>query len=310
MSQVDSQRLLQRADDLLVRGDVDQAISTLTMLLGEDPEESDAHALLALCLVRRKRLFAARHEAERAAELAPESLFAHIASGVVLTARGEYKAAEKHLLDACQIDPESDSAQAALANLYRTWDKPDQALASAQRATTLAPGRADHWAALGQIEFSRGQREQAMQHAQAALEIDPENQDALVLMGHLLLARGDINAAREHAAWALQVDPMDQGALTLLAAVKAYKSPLLGLWWRFQTFISAGSNSRSILLLVLMYLAYRVASIALDDNGFKQYVLPLQLLWLGFCVYTWVAPGLFWKSVRRELQSVRLRPDY
>lgn len=310
MSPFERDHILERAGSLLDNGHVDQAIHILTTLLGEDPEDADAHALLAISLVRRKRLHAARLEATRASELNPESPFAHLANGVVLTARREFAAAERSLLGTLEIDPESDSACAQLARLYLAWNKPSQAKEYAGRALALAPDRPDHQYLLGWIDYEGGDRIAARQHAQSALEIDPEYVDALVLMGLCLLADGDTDAAREHAAWALRNDPMNEGTLTLLAGVKARKSPLLGLWWRFQAFVSSGSGKRTITLLVGFYLVYRIALVALDQRGLKTAATGLSFAWLGFCAYTWFAPTLFFKSVKRELETVRLRPDY
>ena len=33
-------------------------------------------------------------------------------------------------------------------------------------------------------------------------------------------------------------------------------------------------------------------------------------MWMGICVYSWVAPGMYRKMLERELATVRLRPDF
>lgn len=305
-----SEHLFDHAQRMLDNGQVDQAIDTLTELLGEDPDDGEAHALLSLCLVRRKRLHAARLEAQRAAELEPESVFAHLAMGAVLAARREFKVAEQHLVTALELDAESDSAHVQLARLYSAWGKPELAMAHAVRACELAADNAGNWALRGSLEYSAGDRKAAKLYATTALELDPEHLDALVLLGHCDLAAGSVQSAHEHAVWALQSDPTDEGALTLLGAIKARRSPVLGIWWRFQSFLSAGSSRRMLLLLVGIYLLYRIAMIALAEEGMDHLVGPLSIAWLGFCAYTWFAPALFWKSVRREMDTVTLRDDY
>lgn len=295
---------------MLERGQTEQAMDALTELLGDDPDDGDAHALLAICLVRRKRLHAARLEAQRAAELDPESVFAHLAMGGVLFARREFALAEQHLSSALELDPESDQPHAQLARLYDAWGKPDDAMAHALRACELAPASASNWALRGSLEHSAGNRVAALEHAVSALEIDPEHLDALVLAGHCELASGNAHSAHEHAVWALQIDPTDEGPLTLLGAIKARQSIFLGAWWRFQSFMTAGSSRRMLLLLVGIFLVYRIVLIALGNNGMDHLVTPLAIVWLGFCAYTWFAPTLFWKSVKREMESVTLRSDY
>ena len=305
-----SGRLFGHAQRMLDNGQVEQAMDALIRLLGENPDDGDAHALLSLCLVRRKRLHAAKLEAQRAAELEPESVFAHLAMGAVLAARREFVPAEQHLIAALELDPESDSPHAQLARLYTAWSKSAQAMVHAVHACELAAGNPENWALRGSLDYSAGDRAGARLHATTALEIDPEHSDALVLIGHCDLAEGDVQSAQEHAVWALQADPTEEGALTLLGAIKARRSPLLGLWWRFQSLLSAGSNRRMLLLLVGIYLLYRIVLIALADNGMEKMVAPLSIAWLAFCAYTWFAPAWFWKSVRREMQTVSLRDDY
>ncbi len=303
-------RLLQHALQLMHGGHHDQAIDVLTRVLGEAPDHSDAHAILASCLVRRKRLHAADLEAAQALALDPDSYLAHLAMASVQIARRGFKQAEAHLDIARALSPESAETHRLAANLYGAWGKHDRALAEIVAASERDPDDAGIWAQYGWIEYERGQRESARAHAERALELDPEHIDALTLLGHCDLATGRVEEARAHAVWALQNAPGDEGALTLLAAIKARQSWFLGLWWRFQTWVSAGSSRRAIALIVGMYLLYRAAEIALIDHGLKTWTPALSTIWLAFCVYSWFAPGIFMRSVRRELETVKLRPDF
>lgn len=302
--------LMERAQRLYDTGQVDASIDLLTRLLGEHPDDADAHALLALCLVRRKRLHAARSEAAQAAALDPESPFAHLAQGIVLTASRDFRAAEEHLQTAVALAPEFSYAHVALSRLHELWGKPRPAREHAERACELAPDASGHWSHRAWLAWRQGDRSQAVADAHTALQLDPEDLSAIVLLGQYELANGNVAAAREHAAWALQNDPTDEDALALLCGIKARTSPLLGVWWRFQTHIAAGSNRRALLLLVGIFLLYRVLLLVLDDAGMPQWGTVVTLAWMGFCVYTWFAPTLFWKAVRRELETVRLRPDF
>lgn len=303
-------RLLEHALQLMHGGHHDQAIDVLTRVLGEAPDHGDAHAILAFCLVRRKRLHAANLEAAQALALDPDSHLGHLAMASVQIARRAFKQAEAHIDAARALAPENPETCRLAASLYQTWDKPERALAEIIEASEHDPDDAGVWAQYGWIEYGRGRREPARAHAQRALAIDPEHVDALTLLGHCDLAAGRIEEARAHALWALQNEPGDEGALMLLAAIKARQNWFLGLWWRFQTWVSAGSSRRAIALLVGMYLLYRAATIALVDHGLETWAPGLSVVWLGFCVYTWFAPGIFMRSVRRELQTVKLRPDF
>jgi Flp pilus assembly protein TadD len=299
------------AMDQLERGQVLPAIETLAELLGESPDDADAHALLSLCLVRRKRLHAAKLEAETAISLEPDSPLAHLAAGVVASSRREYSRAESHLLMAAQLEPSSDAVQRELARLYLRWQKTSSARECAGRALELVPAAPENLVLCGELALRSGDAERAGELALHALEENPEHVDALVLLGEVELKRGDVRAAREHAVWALQLDPNDAGARSLLSSIKARQSLALGLWWRFQSWVSAGSNTRAIMLMVGLYVVYRSALILLEDEGTDpRYLNGMNLVWLAFCVYTWVAPSLFLRALRKEMDEVRLRADF
>jgi tetratricopeptide (TPR) repeat protein len=301
---------LRHALNLLNAGHHDQALDVLTRALGEDPGNGDAHAMLAFCLVGKKRLYAAELEAAYALNLESESPFAHLAMASVRIASRQFVLAEQHIAATKALAPENAHAYRLAASLYRLWDKPARAREENEHARALDPDNPDIWAQSGELAFDRGERDLARTQALAALEIDPEHVDALTLLGYCDLAAGRAEEACAHALWALRQDPGDSGALGLLASVKARRSWLLGLWWRFQSFVNAGSSRRTIVLLIGAYLMYRVVEIAMVHNGMKDQAPFVTLAWLAFCVYTWFAPTLFWRSMRKEMDTVRLRPDY
>ena len=307
---MESLRLFNHAHDQLARGQVQDAIDTLANLLGSDPEHAPAHALLAICLVRRKRLHAARLEAERSLELDPEGVFPHLAAAAVAGADRRFPVAEGHLLTARALDPGSVDVEIQLARLYHFWGKSTQAAEHAAHAMTLAPDEPDALALSGEIAFAGGDVDTAATRAAEGLALDPEHVDSLVLLGQCDLSRGQTRQAREHAFWALQLDPTDPGALALLCAIKARESFWTGLWWRFQSFVSSGSGTRTILLLLGMFMVYRVTVILVVDAGREDIADVLRIAWLAFAAYTWIAPEWFNRALRKEMEQVQLRRDY
>ena len=301
---------LKLAQDQLERGQVLEAIETLASLLGEDPDDAQAHALLSICLVRRKRLHAAGLEAASALQLAPETAFPHIAAASVASASRRFEEAKQHLLTAASIDGDSALVERELARLHLYWGHVAEARQHAARSLELEPGSPDGLTLLGEISRADGEWQEAAMLAQQALEADPEHVDALVLLGTCELQAGRTAQAREHAVWALRLDADDAGARTLLCSIKARSNPLMGLWWRFQSMITSGGTTRAIMLLVGMYLVYRASLIMLADQGETRLTTLLSYLWLGFCMYTWVAPGMFARSLAKEMEEVRLRREF
>jgi hypothetical protein len=54
----------------------------------------------------------------------------------------------------------------------------------------------------------------------------------------------------------------------------------------------------------------RLVQLILADTGHAAASELASNLWLGVCVYTWVAPGIFRKMLEKELRQVRLRDDF
>ncbi len=304
------ERLLDHGLRLMRNGHVDQAIDVLTRVLGEAPDHADAHAALALSLVSRNRLHAAKLEASQAVTLDPDAPLSHLAMAAVSIARREFPAAEAHIDAARALSPEHPEAYRLAAALHRSRGHMDRARDEIAKAHALDPDNPDTLARYGWIEFEDGRRGEARALADRALGRDPEHVDALTLLGHCDLAEGRVEDARAHAVWALQNDPGDAGALTLLAAIKARQSWVLGVWWRLQTWLTAGTQRRTIALLVGVYLVYRVCGVTLRVEGHPDAAVLLSYAWLAFCVYTWFAPSIFRRSLKREMETVRLRPDY
>jgi tetratricopeptide (TPR) repeat protein len=304
------QQLLDQAFEYYSSGRAQDAIDALTELLGDSPDDATAHALLAMCLVTRKRLHAANLEADSALALAPDNPFALMSAGWVAFAHRRFPDAEARMLGALELDPDSAALHRECARFYHLIDRGAEARRQAEAALELEGDSPDGLALLGAIAFDEGQRPAAADLAMRALAGDPEHAEALVLLGRCQLAAGDVDEARDRALEALSVNPEHEPARALLCSVKARQNWALGLWWRLQSWLSSGSNTRAIALLVGMYVVYRSAVILLQGNGGEKAAQGLQYLWLAFCVYTWVAPGMFVRSLRKEMQSVTLRRDF
>jgi predicted Zn-dependent protease len=91
------ERDLERAERLYAIGQIDGAIDTLRRVLSDDPDQPEAHAWLAACLLRKRRLHAATVEAQMALTLAPESTLARWVGAEVELARRDFGAAERHI---------------------------------------------------------------------------------------------------------------------------------------------------------------------------------------------------------------------
>jgi hypothetical protein len=92
--------------------------------------------------------------------------------------------------------------------------------------------------------------------------------------------------------------------------VKARTSWFLGLWWRWSTWMNVLGDSREIMVLLGLFLLYRVANQLAHDLDRPGLASALNFVWLAFVAYTWVGPGMFRRMLRRELRDVRLDDEY
>lgn len=286
------------------------AMDPLREILGEDPDHADAHALLSICLCHQKRIHAARYEAGAALAAEANNTLAHYAMTLSLMGLGENREAEEHLDVLMELDPENADYFLLKAKLYDRTGREKEVLGVLLRALELEPENPAIKTAIGEERLERGKIEDAEAIALEVLEEYPEHQDALTLMGSVCLRKGDVEGARQHAAWALRQDPTNHDTLYLLSAIKARKSRVLGLWWRYHTWISELGNSRAILVLLGAFILYRVTDIHLDQNDQEQLAGVISMLWFAVCVYTWVGPELFRKSVIKETESVTLDENF
>jgi hypothetical protein len=151
----------------------------------------------------------------------------------------------------------------------------------------------------------------------AAREADRSNLPLLQVLldgyrkaGQLHLRAGRIQEPREHMQFALRLDPNDVGAIHLLAGIKAREGWLLGLWWRFNCWITAGGELRTVLLLLSLLAGYRLTIQILNDTGNDALIGPVAFCWLLFAASTWFGPAIFHRMVQREQEQVTLRKGF
>jgi Tfp pilus assembly protein PilF len=300
--------LRSRAEACLDRNDTQGAVDLIEQALAIDADIADLHASLSLCLVDLKLVEVARAEADIAMALDPSEAICHTAMGQVLYAEGKRREALRSLEAAVGLEPEDTFAYVLMAQVKRSLgeDCEDELAA----ALEIDPEDPSVLAAYAEFEFFRGNLDEAERYAREALEHDAGYTDALLTMGWILLRRGDLEGARAHASIALREDPRDEAALRLLAAYKARKSPVLGLWFRWNLYMSTLSEGKSIVVLLAMYVVYRLLILILGDLDLGDVAQIVTYAWLAFVAYTWFGPVLFDRMLSREVDSIHLDPEY
>ena len=293
-------------------GDIHGAMQTLRAVLAEDPDEPLAHAMLAGCLLDARRIHAALHEVEIALSLTPDLYMARLLRAQILTAHRRFDEAEAHLAELVQEAPDDPGLYRALADVQvlRGESGSDARQAWLRKALELDPASPATLSDCAHFHLSRREIDDAAMMATRALEANPAHLEALYTMGEVKLAQGDADDAREHAALVLSQNAEHRGAIMLLAKIKASRSPWLGTWWRFVSWVGLGGEARAIIILAAMYVGYRFASLTLELEGFTSAYSALNLVWLAFVIYCLVAPAIFRRALQSELAQVRLDKNF
>jgi tetratricopeptide (TPR) repeat protein len=310
MEEREVEALIEQADVQMRLAHWRGAIDLLRRALAIDPDHARAHAMLAFALLGAKRLAGAEIECRLALALDGNEPFCHHAAAAVLRAQRKLDEAWAH----CQIALEADGTDADVhvlaAGIRDLRGEISEARALLAGALALEPTHAGALTRFAGLELDAHRYDEAARYIGEALRARPDDLEAHVVAGLVALVRGDDAGAEEHARFALSQDATDRDALGLWAAIKAHRSWTLGLWWRLNAWISLRSEGGQIAVLIGSFMIVQIALILAVAADLELAEKILYWGWLGFCAYTWIAPGLFKRMLERDLGSVVLDPDF
>lgn len=299
-------RLIEQASQKYRYGDYNGGVHALKAALSVAPDNGFLHSYLSFGLVKQKRIAAAQYEAKIGLELEPNSAYSHYTLGSLLHIKRDFKGALLHLEKAVAIDPENVSFLELLSEIQLKKGQVIEAKKTLDWALELAADDPDILSQYGDYWYELNKLKEAENFYDAALNVEPQHMNSLIGKGQLLLRQGDISESKEHAVWALQQDPSDYSALGLLTSIQARQSPLMGIWWRLNTWLMSGNYARTILINISTYILFRVTIIELMYAGFVSIGLTVVIFWLGIAIYSWIGPIWFHRKLKAELKTVIL----
>ncbi|MCM0676920.1 tetratricopeptide repeat protein [Micromonospora phytophila] len=211
--------------------------------------------------------------------------------GLALRHRLEYAPAERALLDALAIAPQSPWLLCQYADLCCAVGQTDKAERLVARAAALAPDAPPVFSSRFQLAYARGDDRAAERIAREFLGAWPSHPVALALHGVAASRRGRVGTAHRAFGQALAHDPTDADYAEAAWESRVHAHPLLlplRPLYRLGTF-------RTWLLAVGVVVVLNLAGLDLLAGLFG-------LCWLVVCVWSWVAP-----SVARRLVLGRWR---
>ena len=285
---------LQRALLLFQQSRTELAEPELRQALAADPHDSFAHALLALCLAKRKQFQEATDEAHQAVHLSPDLPFAHYALADILHDRHRNDEALVAINEALRLDSSDADYLALLSAIHVSEKRWAQAQAAAEQGLQLDSEHIGCTNLRAVALVKLGRKQEAGATIDAALAKNPDNSVTHANQGWTLLEKGEPKKALEHFREALRLDPENEWARHgIVEALKA-RNFVYALMLRYFLWMSRLSSRVQWGIILGGYFGSRMLSaVAQGHPELAPWVLPVRILYTTFAVLTWTADPLF-----------------
>ena len=185
------------------------------------PSDPQAQMALGLTLRQAKRNGEARQAFEKAAELAPDSLWPIDQLIELDMLEKHFDAARETLRRQFQKTPDSPAAHFFEGKILAAEQKWDLAEAELQKTLRLDPNFAGAYDLLVQTYLASNKLPQALSQLQTQLSKDPNDASALMMLALLYERTNDFAQARDAYERLLRINPSSIGALNNLACLYA-----------------------------------------------------------------------------------------
>ncbi|HEX5324367.1 MAG TPA: tetratricopeptide repeat protein [Capsulimonadaceae bacterium] len=285
---------LERARLLIEQSRVDLAVKELQQETAANPENPDAHALLALCLSQLQQGKEAVLSAQQAVHLAPAYPFTHYIYALVQLENGRVKEAESAVREALRLDPENAEYYALFGQILMRRARWQDAVDAAERGLAID---SEHSAcanlrAHALIKLRRP--DEAAGIIAGNLARDPENAYTHATLGWSLLEQGQPKQAMIHFREALRLEPeMEWARVGIIEAMKA-RNPIYRILLGYFFWMSRLGSQKQSAVIIGAYILSRVArGVAAAEPGLRPFVLPLIFAYALFAYVTWTSQPLF-----------------
>ncbi len=285
---------LERALVLFDQSNYDLAEQELRKELSTDPNQPVAHALLGLCLVRKKKWEEATQAVKQAVHLGPAIPFVHYAMADVFHQRNAYKEARVAAEEALRLDPDRADYYAKLAAIYIDQNRWQEGLSHAEHGLKVDPEHVGlaNMKAIALVKL--GRLKEAGGTVQIALAKDPENALTHANMGWSLLEKSRHTEALSHFKEALRIDPELEWARDGIVEALKSKNFIYGLMLRYFLWMAKLSGSaRWGFSLGLYFAAAFLRGVARQSPDLIPWVTPLLIFYTLFVILSWTADPLF-----------------
>jgi len=159
---------------------------------------------------------------EKALEIWPDEFSWHQLAASLSQNIGSTASAKTHLLQAAKLQPNNYEIQYRLGKVALDSDDPESAIQFLKNAASIDNSKSELWQALAAAHQKLNDTLQALASIDRAITLAPELPDPLVISAEISLMNKQIDLAIQKADAALRISPEHPGAL--LIKIKAYRA--------------------------------------------------------------------------------------
>lgn len=286
---------------MLMQVDKDaHALLEIRGVLARDAECLDAQFLAGLCLVHLAQYQEAGEAARAVIRLNPLFAPGYWLKAQVALHQSKYRDGLSAIATALELDPDEPDFHALHAALLLDSHKPAAALQATDAALAEDPEhvQARHIRALALVAL--GRRSEADAETLDNLRRDADDANNWFIRGTQQWTAGDADAAKASCLEALRIDPEHEGAQEGLARALAVRHPFFALLYRWTIFMyRLPQRTRYVVIFGMWFLMQVVKNLSKLSPALTPVIAVVTVIYLLFCIYTWVAPWLFTTAIRR-----------
>ncbi|MFF0341225.1 tetratricopeptide repeat protein [Kribbella sp. NPDC004875] len=212
--------------------------------------------------------------------------------GSALRAEGRLPEAEAAFLQGLSLDPNDPDLLIGYAHVCLAAGQAEKASALVERAASQAPESVAVSAARAQVAFALGKDRDMHRHSTEALSYDPEDPSARALHGTASMLTGDPRSGYTSLASAAAAQPGDADLRAAAREAKLINHPLL---LPLRPFARVNPLVVWVCAVAVIY--------GLRAVGLAPLSFAFAMIWLAFCVYSWVVPPLVRRWINRKWGS-------
>lgn len=203
--------------DALRRGATEEGLTAAHEAAASQPDDAQAHRLLAVAQQQAGDRLPALASIERALALAPEDAELHLLRAGLLLGERQLDEAQAALARSIGLDPNQFPAYVLQAQLALGRGDLDDAERLARAAARIAPGHPQLQAIEGTLALRRGDPDRALAILTQAAEQSPHEPQLRLALAFAYLAKGHLAFAEQAFRGLLEQDPGSQSLRMLLA---------------------------------------------------------------------------------------------